>query len=413
MTIGPDMPLRSLQDTIVGDTGEGHRLPDKKNAKGKDDAPDFKSMLEAKPLRLPTEAGAAITDDDVSEIRDEPETKKDKDKEQANAGPSVQALFGQSILALEQLLDRQKPADSEQAPHQAKSVRVLDVDPKLIEADLEESKGSIDEQPVNTLPETDRKASTDALQKPDAKVAANAETKAEPVKPDIPQPASVEAESTDIGAPKSRTNAKQAAEQVAPPVINNTPSAASPAPPVETRLNTAAPATAAPVLQNRQPIADVQIISDHSTGAARTLVIQLQPIELGTVTARLRLTGEGMHIQLMAESKAAAEHLARDHEALGKALQRAGVADDTSAVTISVVDRSSLVANTQSSQQSTTGQDQQTGGRAGGQANSGSQGTQGDRSSGQQNFGDSRADERDDRTAKITPDRTLSRGLVV
>ena len=134
-------------------------------------------------------------------------------------------------------------------------------------------------------------------------------------------------------------------------------------------------------------------------------MIQLQPVELGTVTARLRLTGEGMHIQLMAESRAAAEHLARDHEALGKALQHAGVADDASAVTISVIDRSGAVASTQPGQQAMAG------GR--GQANTGSQGTQGDRSSGQQHFGDSRPDESDDKTAKAMADRTVSRGLVV
>ncbi|WP_204271748.1 hypothetical protein, partial [Escherichia coli] len=79
------------------------------------------------------------------------------------------------------------------------------------------------------------------------------------------------------------------------------------------------------------------------------------------------------------------------------ALQRAGVADDASAVTISVIDRSGAVASTQPGQQAMTGQDQPAGGR--GQANTGSQGTQGDRSSGQQHFGDSRPDESDDKTA--------------
>ena len=83
-----------------------------------------------------------------------------------------------------------------------------------------------------------------------------------------------------------------------------------------------------------------------ASGAARTLVVQLQPIELGTVTARLRLTPEGMHIQLMAENQAMAEHLAKDHDMLGKALQRAGVADDASSVTISVIDRSSAASST-------------------------------------------------------------------
>ncbi|MBP0657135.1 hypothetical protein J8J20_24990, partial [Mycobacterium tuberculosis] len=70
MTIGPDMPLRSLKDAIVGETGKGNRLPDRKAAKGKDDAVDFKSMLEAKPLRLPSEAGDGIAPDDVAAMDD-------------------------------------------------------------------------------------------------------------------------------------------------------------------------------------------------------------------------------------------------------------------------------------------------------------------------------------------------------
>ena len=120
---------------------------------------------------------------------------------------------------------------------------------------------------------------------------------------------------------------------------------------------------------------------DHR--AARTLVVQLQPIELGTVTARLRLTPEGMHIQLTAENTAMAEHLAKDHDVLGKALQRAGVADDASLVTISVIDRSGAASNTQTGQQNLSAQEQQSGARGNGQGHSGFQGTPGDRSGNQ------------------------------
>lgn len=401
MTIGPDMPLRSLKDAIVGETGKGNRLPDKKTAKGKDDAVDFKSMLETKPLRLPAEAGDGIAPDDVSAMEDEPEV--EADDEQASTGPSVQAMFGQSILALEQLLDRQAQGGGSQPGHANKPARALDANALPAgEAPLDTGENN-EQKPLASAPRTD------GTDKPVVKTAANPETKAQPDKSDGSQPQPAETAAAD--APKARVSARQAPDQAPPPVVNNPAPAAPPAPPADARVTMATLADAAPAPQSRPAITDVQIISDHSTSAARTLVIQLQPVELGTVTARLRLTGDGMHIQLMAESKAAAEHLARDHEALGKALQRAGVADDASAVTISVIDRSAAVANTQSGQQAMTGQDQQPGSR--GQANTGSQGTQGDRSSGQQHFGDSRPDESDDKTAKSVADRNLSRGLVV
>ncbi|MBN9134768.1 MAG: flagellar hook-length control protein FliK [Phyllobacterium sp.] len=408
MTIGPDMPLRSLKDAIVGETGKGNRLPDRKAAKGKDDAVDFKSMLEAKPLRLPSEAGDGIAPDDVAAMDDEPEV--EADDEPASTGPSVQAMFGQSILALEQLLDRQASAAGGQPGRENKPLRALDAHALTDgETALDTGENGQDEPPTPASL-ADRKSVADGADKPAVKTAANPDTKAQPDKADGPQPQPAEAAVAD--APKARVSAKQAPEQVPPPAVNARALVAQPAPAADPRVTLATLAEAAPAApQSRPAIADVQIISDHSTSAARTLVIQLQPVELGTVTARLRLTGEGMHIQLMAESRAAAEHLARDHEALGKALQRAGVADDASAVTISVIDRSGAVASTQPGQQAMTGQDQPAGGR--GQANTGSQGTQGDRSSGQQHFGDSRPDESDDKTAKAMADRTVSRGLVV
>ncbi|MBA8879810.1 flagellar hook-length control protein FliK [Phyllobacterium myrsinacearum] len=411
MTIGPDMPARSLKDAIVADSGKGHRLPVKQAAKGKEDVPDFQSMLDVKPLRLPVEASDMIAGEDVPEIRDDPESEKDKDT--ANAGPSVQAMFGQSILALEQLLERQRQTGGGEQPQQGKPVRAQSFDAKISDDKAAGVIENADEQPITALPMIDKNAKAAASGNPDTKVVADTETKPQPAKPDAPQPQPVEIQSADTIAPKARASARQAPEQAITPAASNPVPVMSAAPSADARITIDTLAEAAPAPQSHSPITDVQIISDHSTTAARTLVIQLQPIELGTVTARLRLTGEGMHIQLVAESKAAAEHLARDHEALGKALQRAGVADDSSSVTISVVDRTATVANTQSGQQASTGQDQQPGSRPGGQANSGSQGAQGDRSSSQQHFGDTKADERDDRTARAVSDRNPSRGLVV
>ncbi len=181
----------------------------------------------------------------------------------------------------------------------------------------------------------------------------------------------------------------------------------------EAKLSATTATDVAPVQTTRPPVTDVQILSDRSNAGSRTLVIQLQPIELGTVTARMRLTPEGMHIQLMAENPAMAEHLAKDHDMLSKALQRAGVADDASSVTISVIDRSSASSSSQTGQQNLSGQDQQTGARASGQGQSGFQGTPGDRSGNKQPFGEIRSDESMEKAANPGIEPSSSRGLVV
>jgi flagellar hook-length control protein FliK len=224
------------------------------------------------------------------------------------------------------------------------------------------------------------------------------------------QGAANDAAAIEVEAPDPRSIAKVAVEQSAP--MANA-SVSTPPVPLQGEVKLAAtPAPASP-LTTHPKVQDVQILSDRTTGAARTLVIQLQPIELGTVTARLRLTSEGMHIQLTAENRAIADHLAKDHDTLGTALQRAGIGDDASSITISVVDRSSTSPNTQAGQQNPSGQDQQAGSRANGQGHSAFQGTPGDRSTKQQSFGDILPDEREEKLARPAIDSNLSRGLVV
>src|SRR5262249_5729136 len=113
------------------------------------------------------------------------------------------------------------------------------------------------------------------------------------------------------------------------------------------------------------------------------------------------------------ETSVIADHLARDREALGKALQRAGVTDDATAVTISFVDRSSLASGAQSSAQHYGGQEQQAGSRSNGQSQPGYQGGTGNPSSGRQDANAFGGGNREQRPAQGDPQPVVRRGLVV
>jgi len=66
--------------------------------------------------------------------------------------------------------------------------------------------------------------------------------------------------------------------------------------------------------------------------SVNTLRIQLQPAELGMVTARLTATGSQLSIEIQAESNDARQRLANDSEAIVKALR--GIGYDIDRVTI-------------------------------------------------------------------------------
>ncbi|PYE87689.1 flagellar hook-length control protein FliK [Phyllobacterium leguminum] len=146
-------------------------------------------------------------------------------------------------------------------------------------------------------------------------------------------------------------------------MVPNTPS-------VSSGVNApAAPAPAAAVpARPAVHLAGVEIISERSNGVAKTLSIRLQPEELGTVTARLRLVPEGMQVELIADRRETAERLAADREMLGKALQSAGLSDNA-VVAVTVTERvSSSTANLaggQPGQQGFTPQGQSDGGAGG------------------------------------------------
>jgi hypothetical protein len=136
-----------------------------------------------------------------------------------------------------------------------------------------------------------------------------------------------------------------------------------------------APSPSAPAAAPVRPamhLAGVEVISERSQGAAKTLNIRLQPEELGTVTARLRLVPDGIQVDLMADRRDTAERLAADRDLLGKALQSAGFSDNA-VVAVTVTERANSATANMGGQQGFTAQDQ-SGGRNGGQTQAQMQG---------------------------------------
>lgn len=97
--------------------------------------------------------------------------------------------------------------------------------------------------------------------------------------------------------------------------------------------------SSAPPVQNMPRIADVQVLSERSNGAVKTLQIRLDPAELGAVTARIRVVQDGVEVHLVAEKTHAAEVLANDRSMIEKTLKAAGIADDGK-ISVTVADRS-------------------------------------------------------------------------
>lgn len=84
----------------------------------------------------------------------------------------------------------------------------------------------------------------------------------------------------------------------------------------------------------------------HSESAAtgkvvNTLKIQMKPIDLGNVTATLRLHGDALVVSLQVETGEAYRQLSDDQDAIVKALRGHGFAVDQVSVQLSPVDRSS------------------------------------------------------------------------
>lgn len=121
--------------------------------------------------------------------------------------------------------------------------------------------------------------------------------------------------------------------------------------------------TASPI---KVRVADVQVVSERSFGTVKTLQIRLDPADLGSVTARIRLVLDGVEVHLVADKAHAAEALAADRSMIEKALKIAGVGDETK-LTVTVADRNAVTATQHSPATHSAGHQQ-----AGGQQQSGS-----------------------------------------
>lgn len=408
MTIGANMPFRSRLDILVRDTGKEAAPGDPKEMPvSKETLADFKLFLKAVGSKQQSQKNPA-PDDEVLDRNEGSDRERDD-----SAAPQMHGIFAPPITALEQMLERQQRAESSKfiagGTEDADTGMATEAraEPTLEVAEHEEPNVSVEN------------ARAEKLKAPEIRVAPPQIAAAAPALPEPPpsqaapvsRPADFPPDSADLVEPvKAKSDTRIAAE---PPVVADR-NASSPTalPQPETRPS-ALPASVVTVPVSRPPLTDIRIVSDRTNGAARTLVIQLQPVELGTVTARLRLTPDGMHIRITAENAAMAEHLTKDHEALGKALHRAGVADDASTVTISIVDRSAAAANPQTGQQNFNGQEPQAGARPNGQGQSGFQGTPGERTPSEHRFGEIGPDDQLEKPAASDPQDNLSRGLVV
>lgn len=407
MTIGENMPFRSRLDILVRDTSKEAAPGDPKETPvSKETLADFKLLLKAVGSKQQSQKNPA-PDDEVLDRNEGPDRERDD-----SAAPQMHGIFAPPITALEQMLERQQRVESSKSvaggTEDADAGMAVETraEPTLDVAEHEEPNVSVED------------ARAEKLKAPEIRVAPP-QIAAAPALPEPPpsqavpvsRPADFPPDSAGLVEPEqAKSDTRIAAE---PPVVADR-NASSPTvlPQPETRPSALA-ATVVTVPVNRPPLTDIRIVSDRTNGAARTLVIQLQPVELGTVTARLRLTPDGMHIRITAENAAMAEHLTKDHEALGKALHRAGVADDASTVTISIVDRSAAAANPQTGQQNFNGQEPQAGARPNGQGQPGFQGTPGERTPGEHRFGESGPDDQLEKPATSDPQDNLSRGLVV
>jgi chemotaxis protein MotD len=97
-------------------------------------------------------------------------------------------------------------------------------------------------------------------------------------------------------------------------------------------------------------------LTEASTGKVlNTLKIQMHPIDLGTVTATLRLKDDELHVELKVETGDAFRQLSDDQGAMVKALRAQGFAVDQVSVVFNATDSSSG-NNTQQQPQPQTGQ---------------------------------------------------------
>lgn len=112
--------------------------------------------------------------------------------------------------------------------------------------------------------------------------------------------------------------------------------------------------------------ADVDAQTSSAGKVVNTLKIQMTPIELGTVTASLKLAGDTLSVHLTVDNAAALKKLNEDHEDIVKALKSHGFAVDQVQVSLSPASRGDQTPSDGQQQGSQQGQQQNWQGSASG-----------------------------------------------
>ncbi|MBD8553453.1 flagellar hook-length control protein FliK [Rhizobium sp. CFBP 8762] len=98
------------------------------------------------------------------------------------------------------------------------------------------------------------------------------------------------------------------------------------------------------------------VLDDATSKVVNTLKLQLTPVELGSVVATLRLSGEALSVDLRVETGAAFRQLSDDQSAIIKTLQAQGFEIDQINVRLVSSDIATVQTDNQSGQQSRQGQ---------------------------------------------------------
>ncbi|MBD7989862.1 flagellar hook-length control protein FliK [Ochrobactrum sp. Sa2BUA5] len=272
-----------------------------------------------------------------SEQRDDDTQSDDSDKtdrETSAQSPAQSSVYGasQTLLALAAGLstttgDKQAAAGNDPARLDANMSALADVaeaDPATAVANVGDMQTSVTE-PKKDQPKRDHKDSVQA-------------SKNNPAAATTGKQAESGAEgSSALPKPDLSAQSNQAAEPDRPNVQPQQQAGkSSSAVDVKSSMPTASTAAAR--------IADIQIVSERSFGAVKTLQIRLDPVELGAVTARIRLVADNsVEVHLVADKAHGAEALAADRSMIEKALKAAGIADDAK-ISVTVTERGAVSA---------------------------------------------------------------------
>ena len=157
------MPLKSQFEAIVRDTGKGRRANDEKMPK-QERALDFKTMVKVALPKLKLDRDGASDEEIPAKVDETGEPDQIK-----SSTVSVQGVFGQTILAFEQLLERQRDDQGDQAAAPIKIPGIAEDAESIIPA-------------AKTVPATVDKVKGQEAPFPDDKTAAPAQAGTKPMR---------------------------------------------------------------------------------------------------------------------------------------------------------------------------------------------------------------------------------------